>query len=65
MKLNAIDWNTLTRPWAAKMIGAAHRQEQAKARAFDAGLIEEAEWWAAFLLWENLRVFAITGERPA
>jgi ABC-type enterobactin transport system permease subunit len=65
MRLDAIDWQTITRPWAKRMIGAASLNEKRKAALWEAGAIEEAEWWNAYLILENLQVFTITGERPS
>lgn len=66
MRLDAIDWRTITRAQAARLIGAADQREKAAAARFnDSGAAaDETAWLVAFTLWEDLRVFAICGERP-
>lgn len=64
MTLDAIDWTTLTQAQARRLIGPADARERALGRRFDAGEVDEATWWAAFKLWEDLRVYAICGEKP-
>ena len=61
-----VDWSTLTRKQAAQRIGAADHAESLAAQRFnETGSPEdEAAWLRAFTLWEDLRVFAICGERP-
>lgn len=65
MKLSAINWDTLTEAQARRLIGPADSHEKAKAREFDAGKCTESEWLAAFTLWEDLRVYALCGEKPS
>jgi len=64
MRLDAIDWATLTRPQASRLIAAADARERALAKRFNAGEIEESEWLPALKLWEDLRVYALCGEKP-
>lgn len=61
-----IDWSTLTQAAASRMIAGADRAEQAAAKRFNTSgsKEDEAAWRLAFDRWENLRVFAICGERP-
>ena len=64
--LDEICWPSLTRERASRLVGAADRREQILARTFDASGTDadEAAWWKAFLLWENLRVYSICGVKP-
>jgi hypothetical protein len=64
MQLASIDWNTLTQSQAARLVGAANSHEKAMAQKFNRGEIFETPWLAAFGLWEDLRVFAISGINP-
>ena len=69
MKLDSIDWPALTESQARRLIGPANAREQALARVYD-GLANEDEsakaaWLRAFALWENLRVFALSGVKVA
>jgi hypothetical protein len=66
MTLQAIDWPTITRAQASRLIPAAARAEAAAAERFEASGTEadEAAMLAAFTVWEDLRVFVICGERP-
>lgn len=59
-----LDWRTLTRAQAAKLVSPANQREQRMAKAYDRGEITEDEWWSAFKLWEDLRVYVICGEKP-
>ena len=61
-----IDWSTLTRAQASKRIGAADRAERVAAARWNASGTDEDEaaWAEAFKLWEDLRVYAICGEKP-
>jgi hypothetical protein len=64
MKLDAIDWNTLTVTQAKRMLGSASRREQIMADKFNRDECSEAEWLAAYQTWEDLRVFVLAGEKP-
>jgi hypothetical protein len=64
MRLVDIDWNTLTQTQAARLVGAVDAHEKGQARRFDRDEIDEAAWLASFTLWEDLRVFAISGINP-
>lgn len=62
-----IDWNTITQKQAARLIGAADQAEKRAAQRWNASgdPADEAAWLDAFTVWEDLRVFAICGEKPA
>lgn len=61
-----VDWSVLTQAQARRLVGPASRAEQAAAaKVNDGGDAEEAAWLVAFTLWEDLRVYAICGEKPA
>lgn len=66
MKLNAIDWKTITRAQALRLLGPANRAEHLAAARFEiSGSPEdEAAMLAAFEVWENLQVFVYAGVRP-
>ena len=66
MRLDQINWHTITQTQARRLISAARSCEQAAARKWDASdsTDDEAAWKAALDLEENLRVFAICGEKP-
>lgn len=64
MTLDSIDWRNITQKQAARLIPAANAREQSIGRKYNDGKASEAEWLMAFTLWEDLRVFAICGERP-
>lgn len=61
-----VDWNTLTEAKARRLVGAANLAEQRAAARFNASGTDsdEAAWLAAFTLWEDLRVYALCGEKP-
>jgi len=63
-KLDSINWDTLTREEAQRLIPHADRREQALARLYNDGADNESEWMAAFQLWEDLRVYALCGIKP-
>ena len=65
MKLDAIDWNVITRQQAARLRPAAARRERAVAERFNRDEATEEEFRAATLLEEDLHVFALTGVKPA
>lgn len=62
----SLNWSKLTREQARRLIGAASRAEQAAGARFNASGSEadEAAWMEAFTMWEDLRVYAICGEKP-
>lgn len=64
MKLDDLDWSTITEAQARRLLGPARRREQAVGRKFEAGLVTEDVFIAAMLVEENLRVFSLTGLRP-
>ena len=61
-----VDWPTLTQARAARLIGAADQAEKRAAQRWNASddPADEAAWREAFDLWENLRVYALCGEKP-
>lgn len=67
MRLADIDWRTISQAQASRLIGAADNAEKTAAQRFNASGSDEDEaaWRVAFDRWENLRVLAICGERPA
>lgn len=67
MKLDAIDWATITPAQAGRLLGPARQREQAAGRRWaNGGYTDEdlAVWDAALKLDEDLLVFARCGERP-
>ncbi len=68
ISLDNIDWSTLTRQQAGRLVGGADKREQRLAKrvnAPDADAEDHAAWLAAFTLWEDLRIFIHCGEKPA
>ncbi len=65
-QLDAFNWETLTQAQARRMVAPAARREQAAAAIFNAQGSKAAYkvWIRAANLEEDLRVFAITGEKP-
>jgi hypothetical protein len=61
-----VDWSTITQAEARRLVGAASLAEKRAAERWDAdeSVETQAAWDAAFKLWEDLRVFALCGERP-
>ena len=61
-----VDWATLTQAGARRLLGAAERAERKAAERFNAtgADADESAMLAAYMLWENLKVFSLTGERP-
>lgn len=59
-----VDFATLTRDRAKRLIGSAVAAERRTAEAFNKGVASQDELWAALEYTEALRVFALTGERP-
>lgn len=66
MTLDQLDWSKITQAQARRLVPVADRREQAAARVFNESGSDgdEAVWMVAFRLWEDLKVFAICGEKP-
>lgn len=64
MKLDTLNWSTITKAQAVRLRVAAAARQRAVARKFEADQATEAELLAACELEENLQVFALTGECP-
>lgn len=64
MTLDTIDWTTITRIQARRLVPAAAKREQALARKVNAGGLDETPWLAALHLEEDLHVYAVCGEKP-
>jgi len=66
MKLNEIDWATITSAQACRLLAPAQRAEQAAAARWDASdtNADWAAWKKAADLEEGLLVFVKCGERP-
>ena len=67
LSLSSLDWTALTAGQARTLIGAAERHERRFGRIWnDSGdPADETAWRAAFMLWEDLRVYALCGEKPS